>query len=129
MNVKKEEVKRTFQFDIPKRHSSWQQLRLKDVEASPSTFKLIDETGIVLALQADMIKGLARKVARQQPTVLQKVFQVDQTFQVPTSSENNVVKYQMGFGPRSKNEASLCIIQPQRMIKQRSEIETLCEMS
>ena len=110
--TQEEEIKTLFDFDIniPGRHSCWQQLRLKNLEASPSTFKVIDEAGIVLALQADLVNGLAREIARQVPMVLQKAFQISQTFQVPTTDFDSATKYKMGYGPRSRYEASLCIV-------------------
>ena len=68
--TQEEEIKAAFDFDLPGRRSCWQQLRLKNLEGSPSTFKVIDESGIVLALRADLLNGLARKVAKEQPAVL-----------------------------------------------------------
>ena len=129
LEARDEEVKTVFDFDIPGRRSSWQQLRLKNLEACPSTFKVIDESGIVLALQPDLIDGLARQVARQQLAVPQKVFQIGQTFRVPTADFDRTTKYKMGFGPRSRHAASLCIVQQLKADELRSETQTLCQMS
>ena len=128
MDAREEEVKAVFDFDIPGRRSSWQQLRLTHLEASPSTFKVIDESGIVLALQPDLISGLARKVAGRQPAVLQKVYQMGQTFRVRGADCAGGTKVKMGFGPRSRYEATLCIVQQQKADDLRGETQTLCQM-
>ena len=58
----------------------WQQLKISS--SSKSDFKLLDETGIVLGLQSNMVSPLARQIAERKQGRYERLFKIAEVFKL-----------------------------------------------
>jgi hypothetical protein len=49
---------------------------------SKSDFKLLDETGIVLGLQSNMVSSLARQIAERKQGKYERLFKIAEVFKI-----------------------------------------------
>lgn len=81
--------------------------------------KLIDENGIVVSLQPNLIDTVSRQMAYARSKLLQKVYHIGPTY---TKEPSNVK-----LAPKSENKACFALVSP--VPKKQSEVETLSQMS
>jgi len=82
------------------------------IEHSKTTYRLIDETGLSVNLQQDLINQTARRVAATKPTLLQKNFNFGYTHKLISSDTEAIRKFKIGMAPQSQLEVCFSTVVP-----------------
>ena len=100
------------------------------LEQSTTTYRLVDETGLSVQLQQDLVNQNARRIAALKPVNVQKIFNFGHSYKLRSSETDKVKKFKIGMAPQSKLEVCYSIIVPPLMEKDvMNEVECirLCE--
>lgn len=82
------------------------------VELSASACRLIDETGLTMEMQRDLVNPVARRIGQQKLQIFQKMFLVSHTHKLYQTVEKGIKKYRRGMAPQSLLEACYSLVAP-----------------
>lgn len=71
------------------------------LEQSTTTYRLVDETGLSVQLQQDLVNQNARRIAALKPVNVQKIFNFGHSYKLRSSETEKVKKFKIGMAPQS----------------------------
>ena len=75
-------------------------------------YHLIDETGLPVQLQQDLINQIARRIAATKPDHLHKMFNFGRSYKLMSSETEKIRKFKIGMAPQSQLEVCYSVVVP-----------------